>query len=335
MRAIAFAVVLFLWSHDAYASCPEVDREREKVHQALAGDSTSELQGAYEAHAEAWLCAHPGATADELAEWSRKVPSQSASNGAEMPVLVVDARHVFVVWRRSDQEAGGRGVLYGSSKGGGWRAGAAVELSGRPEVVGVIEKDVVFVEHHNSGRVDRLDLRSLRIRGADLIEGIRVDDLRTARIVSARKRVIKVVYQREPKYTADGSTPALEYELTLTPGKRSLNARTKALTPALDALDAYCGAEDAAARRKHVSGAALASKLPTCEALTVTALEQAGRGAVRLSIESSLVCLRGGEATPIRAATIVISPQRRKFRITGLLADDCDQVRARRDAEAL
>ncbi len=251
MRAIAFAVVLLLWSHDAYASCPEVDRERDKVHQALAGDSASELQGAYEAHAEAWLCAHPGATAHELAEWSRKVPSQSASNGAEMPVLVVDARHVFVVWRRSDLEAGGRGVLYGSSKGAGWRAGAVVELSGRPEVVGVIEDDLVVVEHHNSGRVDRLDLRALRIRGADLIEGIRVDDLRTARIVSARKRVIKVVYQREPKYTADGSTPALEYELTLTPGKRSLKTRTKALTPALDALDAYCGARDAVARRKH------------------------------------------------------------------------------------
>ncbi len=28
-------------------------------------------------------------------------------------------------------------------------------------------------------------------------------------------------------------------------------------------------------------------------------------------------------------------PQRRRFRITALVADECDQVRARRDAEAL
>lgn len=337
MKILAAAVAAWLaLPSDALASCPSSKDALEAVQRVLAFDDATRTVDAYRKLADAWLCEHPDATAAEFAAWVRAVPTAAAASmSREMPVHLAEQDRVMVVWRRSDIDDGGAAVVY-ARENGGWREGDALDVNGRPEIVGVLGEHVAVAEIHSSARVDTLDLRVIRLRDRRLTQTQRFDDLRGAQVDSSSSKVLKVRFHRAPAYLVDGTTPPLDYELTMRADGSGPKATIKPLTPALDALQTYCVAADDRDRRAVVIGSRLLSRMPDCDAMTVVAQDPAPRGAFHLTIEARLVCIRDGDLVPLRRATLSVAPTRKgRYRITNITADKCDAVRARKKDEAL
>ncbi len=317
---------------DAQAACPDYDAELAKLAPLISFEDASPFAAAQERVGDAWFCAHANASLDEIDAWLASVPTGPAGS-RRLPSVAVGANRVLILWGRQDVSLGGRAVSYARSTGGAWERVGAIQLAGRPAILGRLGDHVVVGEHHDSGSVDRLDVRVLRVTPNTLEETQRASDLWGARVLVSSADRLRIEFQRVPRFAIDGSNRRPAFELTFKKRGLSVSSSERTLTPALALLNKFCGASGDSARHRLVRIRALAERFPACDRLTVTGVRRAGRAEI-ITVDAGLVCERRGASTALREASVRVERHRGQYKIVGLTAAGCDLVRARVPHEA-
>ncbi len=319
-------------STEAVAACPDYDGTNKQVERILKGEDTAPLLDAYEELGDAWFCAHPSAAIGDIRHWLASV-SSDARGGAGLRWSRLGSARLLIVWARRDAEAGGRAVAYRRSHEGLWQRERALDLDGQPELIGALGEYVVIAEHHNQGAVDRLDLKVLLANEGSLSEIARSADLWHARATSVSNTRIRIRFERPPHFGVDGSASRPEFELNVARAGKRVSVTERPLTIALALLDSFCAASEPASRASYVLSADLSNRLPGCGGLTVLGVRRFGAAYI-VAIDAGLVCTTRGKSAPQRDATLRVERHRGRYKVTGIQARGCDEVRARTPDDA-